>query len=342
MEGNDMFKENEMSNNEIMQGNSQTESYSFTQQKAKAIIDEVSKVVVGQYEFIEQMVIVLLSGGHILIEGVPGLAKTLAAKVMSKTVAADFKRVQFTPDLMPADITGTKVYDAKSGSFYLKTGPLFTNIFLADEINRTPPKTQAALLEAMEERAITIDGETHKLDDPFIVIATQNPVEYEGTYPLPEAQLDRFMMKLTVDYMPQKFENMMLEKFKTGFQSSKLENVNIEAVCNFEDIKKCRAEILNVDANEGIINYITSIVRATRSSQSVLLGASPRASISLLHTAKTLAAMQGRSFVIPEDVKDVALPVLRHRIILKAEAGIDGIRTDDVIKNILNKVEVPR
>lgn len=325
-----------------MSGQTGMDNSGFTKETAKAVIDEVAKYVFGQYEFIEQLVILLLTGGHVLIEGVPGLAKTLAAKVMSKTIKAEFKRVQFTPDIMPADITGTKVYDPKSGSFYLKKGPLFTNIFLADEINRTPPKTQAALLEAMEESEVTIDGETHKLGDPFMVIATQNPIEYEGTYPLPEAQLDRFMMKLTVDYTPQKFENMILENYNKGFNSSKLEKENIAEVCSCEDIARCREEILKVEVNEGIINYITSLIRATRNSSSLILGASPRASISMLQAAKTFAAIQGRSFVIPEDVKDLALPVLRHRIIVRPEVGIDGVKSDDVIRNILNKVEVPR
>ncbi|HOQ37521.1 MAG TPA: MoxR family ATPase [Acetivibrio sp.] len=314
----------------------------FTTKKAKEIIQEVSRVVVGQYDFIEKLVVCLLSGGHVLVEGVPGLAKTLASKVMSKTIKAEFKRVQFTPDLMPADIIGTKVFDQKSGEFYLKKGPLFTNIFLADEINRTPPKTQAALLEAMEERAISIDGETHKLEEPFMVLATQNPVEYEGTYPLPEAQVDRFLMKLIVGYVPQKFENILLQKFNSGFDSKNLESENINEVCTPEDIKRCREEIKNVRVSDEIINYITSIIRATRNSPSLILGASPRASIALLLTSKAYAAIQGRSFVIPEDVKDLALPVLRHRIILRPEAGIDGLGNDDVINSILSKVEVPR
>lgn len=314
----------------------------FTKEKAKAIIEEVSKIVVGQYEFVEHMTVALLSGGHVLIEGVPGLAKTLASKVMAKTIAAEFKRVQFTPDLMPADIIGTKVFDPKKTDFFLKKGPLFTNIFLADEINRTPPKTQAALLEAMEEKSISIDGETHKLGEPFMVLATQNPVEYEGTYPLPEAQLDRFLMKLTVDYIPQKFENMLLQKYNTGFDSKQIENQDIKVVCTFEDLKRCRKEIQGVQVNEGIINYITSIIRATRNSPNLILGASPRASISLLLTAKTYAAIEGRNYVIPEDIKELALPVLRHRIIIKPEAGIDGLKNDDAIKNILSKVEVPR
>ncbi|MCX7746631.1 MAG: MoxR family ATPase [Clostridia bacterium] len=317
-------------------------NYEFTRAKAKEIIDEVSKVVVGQYEFVEHLVIALFSGGHVLIEGVPGLAKTLASKVIAKTVKADFKRVQFTPDLMPSDITGTKVYDVKAGTFYFKKGPLFTNILLADEINRTPPKTQAALLESMEERAITTDGETLALDELFMVVATQNPVEYEGTYPLPEAQLDRFMLKLLVEYPPQRFENSILEKYNTGFNSLKLDQIDVKAVCDFKDIKRCREEIQQVEVNGGIINYITSIVAATRNSPSLILGASPRASIALLLTSKTYAAMQGRNFVTPEDVKDMALPVLRHRLILKPEAGIDGIKNDDVIRNILSKIEVPR
>lgn len=314
----------------------------FTQAKAKVIIDEVSRVVIGQYEFVEQLVIVLLTGGHALIEGVPGLAKTLTAKTLARTVKADFKRVQFTPDLMPADITGTMVYEAKAGNFYFKKGPLFTNILLADEINRTPPKTQAALLEAMEEKSVTIDGVTHPLEEPFMVLATQNPVEYEGTYPLPEAQLDRFMMKLQVDYIPQKFENTMLEKFNAGFYSAGSISGGVEEVCSFEDIRRCREEIQKVEVNSSIINYITSIVKATRNSPSLVLGASPRASIALLLTAKTFAAIQGRNFITPEDVKDLALPVLRHRIILKPEASIDGMKNDDVIRSILNRVEVPR
>ncbi|WP_010249898.1 AAA family ATPase [Acetivibrio cellulolyticus] len=314
----------------------------FTKQKANAIIGEVSKIVVGQYEFIEYMVTAFLSGGHVLIEGVPGLAKTLASKIMAKVIDAEFKRVQFTPDLMPADIIGTKVFDPKKTEFFLKKGPLFTNIFLADEINRTPPKTQAALLEAMEEKSISIDGETYKLGETFMVLATQNPVEYEGTYPLPEAQLDRFLMKLKVDYIPQKFENMLLQKYNSGFNSKEIDNQNISAVCSFEDLKRCRMEIQSVQVNEGIINYITSIIAATRNSPNLILGASPRASIALLLTSKTYAAIQGRNFVIPEDVKELALPVLRHRIIVKPEAGIDGLTNDDAVKNILSKVEVPR
>ncbi len=315
---------------------------SLTQEKSNLIINEVAKVVIGQYDFIEKLVVVLLSDGHVLIEGVPGLAKTLSAKMISKTINAKFMRVQFTPDLMPSDILGTKVFDLKTGNFYLKKGPIFTNFFLADEINRTPPKTQSALLESMEEKSITIDGETHVFENLFTVLATQNPLEYEGTYPLPEAQLDRFMMKLNVDYIPQKFENDLLEKFSNGFNSSDVDSIAIEPVCTFEDLNACRREIQEVKVSSDIINYITSINRATRNSPNTILGASPRASIALLKCAKTYAAMQGRNFVIPEDIKELAVPVLRHRVILKPEAGIEGMKTDQVIRNILNSIEVPR
>lgn len=314
----------------------------FTQSKAKDIIDEITKVIIGQYELVEYMTVALLTGGHVLLEGVPGLGKTLAAKTLAKAVKGDFKRVQFTPDLMPADITGTKVYDIKDGNFYIKNGPVFTNVLLADEINRTPPKTQAALLEAMEERSITIDGETLKLPEPFMVVATQNPVEYEGTYPLPEAQLDRFMMKLHISYMPHKFENMLLQKYDAGFDATSLEGTDIQAVCDFEDIKKCQDEIRQVRAEEGIINYITSLVRATRTSPALLLGASPRASVYLLLAAKTYAAIQGRDYITPDDVKDMALPLLRHRVIVRPEVGVDNVNSDDIILNILGRIEVPR
>lgn len=314
----------------------------FTKGLMKAIADEAGKVVVGHYELVEKLTIILLMGGHALIEGVPGLAKTLAARTMSRVVRAEFKRIQFTPDLMPADITGTNVYDSKTGNFYFRKGPLFTNLLLADEINRTPPKTQAALLESMEERSVTIGGETHSLAEPFMVIATQNPVEYEGTYPLPEAQLDRFMMKLLVDYVPQKFENAVLEKYNQSLGGAVQEMERVNPVATFEDLKKSREEIRQVKVDGSIIHYITSVIRATRSSNSLILGASPRASISLLLASKAYAAIQGRDFVTPEDIKDLALPVLRHRVILKPEAGMEGLKGDDIIRNILSRVEVPR
>ena len=314
----------------------------LVREKSKSIIEEVSKIIVGQYQFIEYLVVALLSEGHVLIEGVPGLGKTLTARALSSAIQSDFKRIQFTPDLMPADVTGTKVYDTTAGSFYFKKGPLFSNIVLADEINRTPPKTQSALLEAMQEKSITIDGETHILEEPFMVLATQNPVEYEGTYPLPEAQLDRFMMKLLVNYIPQKFENELLSNFNSGYMKDSGNEKKINSVITHDDIKACREIIQGVRCDESIINYISSISRATRNSPAIILGASPRASIAVLKTSKTLAAMQGRDFVTPEDVVDMVYPVMRHRIILKPEAGIEGIGNDEILKNIIEKVEVPR
>jgi len=312
------------------------------QLKSKEIISEISKVVIGQEEFIGHLVIAFLTGGHVLMEGVPGLGKTLAAKSLASVTSCEFKRVQFTPDLMPSDITGTNVFNIKTSSFYLKKGPIFTNILLADEINRTPPKTQAALLEAMEEKQVTIDGETLPLGSPFFVIATQNPIEYEGTYPLPEAQLDRFLMKLYIGYFTQNNENNLLKKYCAGFEGSHNDISNLNSVCNAEDIAECRREIQAVKVEDGVVNYITSIVCATRKSTAIFLGGSPRASIALLLCAKTIAAMSGRDFVTPEDVQDIALPVLRHRIILKPEAGIDGLSADSVLRNIIGKIEVPR
>lgn len=314
----------------------------LVQLKSKQIISEMSKVVIGQDEFLSHLVIAFLTGGHVLMEGVPGLGKTLAAKSLANVTNCDFKRVQFTPDLMPSDITGTNVFNIKSSSFYLKKGPVFTNILLADEINRTPPKTQAALLEAMEERQVTIDGESLQLSNPFFVIATQNPIEYEGTYPLPEAQLDRFLMKLYIGYFTQGDENNLLKKYNEGFEGSHYDISNLQSVCNMDDINECKREIQAVKVEDGVVNYITSIVGATRKSTAIFLGGSPRASIALLLCAKTIAAMSGRDFVTPEDVQDIALPVLRHRIILKPEAGIDGLSADSVLRNIIGKIEVPR
>lgn len=314
----------------------------LTHQKAKQIMEAISKYVMGQTDVIEKAVVVMLSNGHLLIEGVPGLAKTLLAKAMAYTVASKFKRIQFTPDLMPSDLLGTKVFDIKNGEFYFRKGPLFTNFLLADEINRTPPKTQAALLECMEERRITIDGETYKMADPFFVVATQNPVEYEGTYPLPEAQLDRFMMKIILHYPTQEYENMMLQGMTHQMSGHELDRREIQTVCDTEELVQIRKEITSVEVSKDVIEYITNIVRATRNSAAIMLGASPRASVALMQVAKTFAAIQCRNYVIPEDIKELALPVLRHRMLLKPEAALDGVTSDHVIQGILNKMEVPR
>ncbi len=314
----------------------------FVKEKSEQIINEVSKVLIGQDEFVRHLVVAFLTGGHVLMEGVPGLGKTLSAKALAKTVDCEYKRVQFTPDLMPTDIIGTKVFDLKKTEFYLKKGPIFTNILLADEINRTPPKTQSALLEAMEEGHVTIDGETMELGDPFFVMATQNPIEYEGTYPLPEAQLDRFLMKLNITYFSQEDENNLLKKYKEGFVSSHKEVESLETCLTYEELVKCREEISRVICEDGVINYITSISNATRKSPAIILGGSPRSSISMLLCAKTTAAMNGRDFVTPEDVLDIALPVLRHRVILKPEAEVDGLDPDTVLNAFIRKIEVPR
>ncbi|MDR1664566.1 MAG: MoxR family ATPase [Clostridiales bacterium] len=303
---------------------------------------QLSKTVLNQEQMTELALTALFAGGHVLLEGVPGLAKTLWVRALARVIDGDFKRVQFTSDLMPSDILGGKVYSLKTGEFELKKGPLFTQLFLADEINRTPPKTQSALLEVMEERAITIDGETHALAEPFFVMATQNPIEYEGTYPLPEALTDRFMMKLLVTYPGVAAEKQMLQLYNSGFESVNLANAGLEPVCHASDIVNAAGEIKNVRVEDGIINYIVSIVETTRRVGAVMYGASPRATVSLLLAAKAYAAMQGRDFVIPDDVRFLSVPVLRHRIILKPEAEIDGMKTDEVVEHILSQAKVPR
>jgi len=312
------------------------------QQSYQSLIEQASKALVGQREVFEQIVIALLARGHILLEGVPGTAKTLAAKTLAHLIRAEFRRVQFTPDLMPSDIVGTQVFDINTGKFYLKRGPIFTNILLADEINRAPAKTQAALLEAMEERQVTIEGERYELSEPFMVLATQNPIEYEGTYPLPEAQLDRFMFKTLVDYPALADEAEVLKRYHAGFDAHHLERAGVAPVLTPEQISKLRDEIRAVTVEDGIMNYISAIATASRKSSDLALGGGPRASIAMLLAAKTWAAMQGRAFVIPDDVKALVLPIFRHRVILKPEAEIEGFNADAVMKRVLGKVDVPR
>jgi len=303
---------------------------------------EASKVVVGQEEAFTQILIALFCGGHVLLEGVPGTAKTLMAKTLAILTDAAFKRVQFTPDLMPSDVIGTQVFEMGTGQFRLRKGPVFTNILLGDEINRAPAKTQSALLEAMEERQVTIEGERLPLPEPFFVMATQNPVEYEGTYPLPEAQLDRFLFKVIVDYAPQEVEIEVLRRYHAGFDAHRLDAIGLRPIMNSEILTQCRVEIRQVQVDDGVLKYVTDIAQASRKSLDLLLGGSPRASISLLIAAKTWAAMQNRAYVTPDDVKFLARPVYRHRIILKPEAEIEGLTPDTAMARILARVDVPR
>ena len=303
---------------------------------------EVQKAVVGQTELFELIVVGLFSGGHILLEGVPGTAKTLIAKTLAKLVSGEFSRVQFTPDLMPSDILGTSVYDSNTNLFNLKRGPIFTNVLLADEINRAPAKTQSALLECMEEQQVSIDGIRHELQSPFIVIATQNPIEYEGTYPLPEAQLDRFIFKLLVDYPGQEVENQILLNYHEGFDATRLESIGIQGVFDTTSLQEYKNEIQQVTVESSIINYIVSLAEASRSSNELILGGSPRASVALLLSSKSYAALKGRDYIIPDDVKYLMPHVYRHRIILKPEAEIEGLTPDDVVDRLLAEVEIPR
>ncbi|MCE2403213.1 MoxR family ATPase [Candidatus Poribacteria bacterium] len=303
---------------------------------------EAQKVIVGQAELFQLVVVGLFSGGHILLEGVPGTAKTLIAKTLAMVVSGQFSRVQFTPDLMPSDIVGTSVYDLTTNQFNLKRGPVFTNVLLADEINRAPAKTQSALLECMEERQVSIDGVRHELPAPFIVLATQNPIEYEGTYPLPEAQLDRFLFKLRVDYPGPEVETQILMNYHQGFNATRLEAVGVENVIDSTSLQECQAEIQTVTVEDSIINYIIGLAEASRRSNELVLGGSPRASIALLLASKTYAALQGRDYILPDDVKYLAPHVYRHRILLKPDAEIEGLTPDDVIDRLLAEVEIPR
>jgi MoxR-like ATPase len=309
-------------------------------QAVDSIKGEISKIIVGQEEMTELLIAAILADGHVLIEGVPGVAKTLAAKLLARTISVDFSRIQFTPDLMPSDIIGTNVYNLKLSDFQFKKGPLFANIVLIDEINRAPAKTQSALFEAMEERQITVEGSTYPLAAPFIVLATQNPVEQEGTYRLPEAQLDRFIFKIEVGYPNLENETKIISDFHERKHVINIDS--IKGVLSPADIKKCREDVSSVVIEANLLTYIAKIVHNTRNNPSLYLGASPRASIAILASAKAIAAMRGRDFVTPDDIKFVAVPVLKHRIILTPEKEMEGVTANEVIKQIIEKIEIPR
>jgi MoxR-like ATPase len=301
---------------------------------------ELAKVIVGQDEMIELMLAAIFTNGHVLIEGVPGIAKTLTAKLMAQTLKTEFNRIQFTPDLMPTDVVGTTVYNLQTSEFSFNRGPVFSNIILIDEINRAPAKTQSALFEVMEEYQVTMDGETYYMEFPFFVIATQNPIEQEGTYKLPEAQLDRFLFKINVDYPNLEEEKQILRNFKNDFKMVIREEVT--PVFSPEELKNCQNLIEKVYIREELIDYIAAIIHNTRNNGDLFLGASPRASLAILKTAKAIAAMNGRDFVTPDDIQYVAFPVLNHRIILTPEREMEGYAARDVIDDIIKKIEVPR
>ncbi len=298
--------------------------------------------VLGQDRVVDGLLVALLAEGHVILEGVPGTAKTLLVKLMAALIQAEFRRIQLTPDVLPADVLGTSIFDFTSRSFTLRQGPIFTQVLLADEINRTPPKTQAALLEAMEERQVTLDGNTMALSPLFWTIATQNPLEFEGTYPLPEAQLDRFLFKLVVTYPGDKAEKQMLKNALDGFEPRNLSALNLQPVVTVEQVLQARQLIRKVRVEEPVLDYLLALVQASRKHNELLLGASPRSAVGWLRAAQAQAWLEEREFVTPDDVKAIALPLLQHRLILKPEAQLDGVTLEQVIKNLLTKVPVPR
>ncbi len=306
----------------------------------QSIRAELSKVIIGQHKMIDLLIAGLFAGGHILIEGVPGIAKTLTAKLLAKTIAADFSRIQFTPDLMPTDVLGTLVFNQKTSEFNFKKGPIFSNIVLIDEINRSPAKTQAALLEVMEEQKVSMDGETHAMTFPFFVIATQNPIEQEGTYKLPEAQLDRFIFRIKINYPDLEEEKQILYRFKEDFNNNQKDTVR--AVVTSQQLKICRDLVEKVTIKNELLDYIATIVIRTRNHGDLFLGASPRASLNIMKASKAIAAMQGRNFVTPDDIHFVTYPVLNHRIILTPDKELEGYDSASVIKSIIESIDVPR
>ncbi|HLO99721.1 MAG TPA: MoxR family ATPase [Fimbriimonas sp.] len=315
---------------------------SSIEQLGRDVHSELSKVISGQSEVTEHILAASLANGHVLLEGVPGLAKTLMVRTLGAILGLDYGRIQFTPDMMPSDVTGTMIYDSQKSEFMFRQGPAFVGLLLADEINRTPPKTQAALLEAMEERKITIDGVSHPLPSPFLVFATQNPIEYEGTYPLPEAQQDRFLIKVVLDYPSSEDEVDILRLHHAGFTPNNLDAVGLRTVLNPEQLAEAQKEVKSTRVEDKIFEYIYGIVKATRTSRDIAIGGSPRAGIALLNVSKSLARLRGRDFVIPDDVKDMALPVLRHRVQLTPESEIEGLTSADVIRQVIATIPVAR
>ena len=307
-----------------------------------AVREEVGKAVVGQDAVVTGLLAALLVRGHVLLEGVPGTAKTLLVKALAASLQLDQRRVQFTPDLMPSDVTGQVIYSGSAEDFRFRPGPVFTNVLLADEINRTPPKTQAALLEAMEERQVSVEGHAHPLPEPFIVVATQNPVEYEGTYPLPEAQVDRFLFKLAVGYPTAEQERAVLARHDAGMNPHDIGSLGINKVAGPHELATARAEVREIRVEAPVQSYIVDVARATRESPSLSLGVSPRGATMLLHAAKAWAWLSGRAFVTPDEVKAVALPTLRHRVQVRPEVELEGVNADGVLTGLLNAVPVPR
>lgn len=302
--------------------------------------NEIKKVIVGQDETIKLLLVALLSGGHVLLEGVPGIAKTLLVKLLAKSLDTKYNRIQFTPDLMPSDVIGTTIYNMQASDFFFREGPIFSNVILIDEINRAPAKTQAALFEVMEEKQVTVDRNTYKFDKPLFIVATQNPIEQEGTYKLPEAQLDRFIFRVKMSYPNLNDEQEILMRFKNDFDAKVIEEV--KAILKTKDLEKCWQLIEKVHISDELVKYIAEIIHLTRNKGDIYLGASPRASLSILKSAKALAILNGRDFVTPDDIKAVLNPVLNHRIILMPEREMEGAEPEDVITEIINQIEVPR
>jgi MoxR-like ATPase len=302
----------------------------------------LSQIVVGQPAIVQQLLVAFLSGGHVILEGVPGTGKTLTVKALAQLIKADFRRIQLTPDVLPSDILGTNIFDFNTRTFTLKQGPVFTEILLADEINRTPPKTQAALLEAMEEQQVTLDGESLRLPDLFWVIATQNSLEFEGTYPLPEAQLDRFLFKLVVDYPEPKAEKQMLLNSHAGLQTKRLDLAKLKPIATVQQVLEARQSIRALQVSEPLLDYLLAIVQKTRQHPDLALGASPRSAVAWLQASKANAWISGRDFVTPDDIKAIAAPLLRHRLIMRPEAQMDGLKVDELVASLLAQVPVPR